>query len=273
MAKIWLEKLAGSARQEFLMAVRNLEKHWAKDSHGPTAATACSGTDIMRPVVEQIALELEEQFGVKARVKFLAAAEIDVAKREFFKSQHDHELPCQNHEDLAKSRTFNAISGKLELVPHFDILGQGVVCKSATPLSSNRTANENCVAEGRSATGKSFEECLAVIDNHWPAALTLECVKEFARETADEEAEDKSNALYMASQLEARGYWVMIIDVEALDWGAPARRRRLYWVGLRGLGLAAAPGLAAKTFFTKMLNAFRCPQALTPADCMISQQD
>ena len=166
MAKIWLLRVAGAARQEFLMAVRNLEKHWAKDSHGPAAATACSGTDIMRPVTEQIALELEEQFGVKARVKFLAAAEIVAGKREFLKSHRDHELLRQNNEDLAKSRTFNASSGKLELVPHFDILGQGVVCKCATPLSSNRTANENCVAEGRSATGKSFEECLAIIDNH-----------------------------------------------------------------------------------------------------------
>ena len=102
------------------------------------------------------------------------------------------------------------------------------MCKSATPLSSNHTANENCVAEGRSATGKSFEECLAIIDNHWPAALTLECVKELAWETADEEAEDRSDASYMASQLETRGYWIFIIDAEALDLGAPVRRRRLY---------------------------------------------
>ena len=269
MARIWLEKLQGSARREFVMAVKDLSNHWARVL--PSAATACSGTDIMRPVVEQIALELKKQMGIKAHVKFVVASEFDAGKREFLRHQHDPPMLCKHNDDLAKSRTWNCTSGQMELVPHFDFYGQGAVCKSATPLSSARGKNENCVAEGTAATGRSFLECLAIIDTHWPTALTLECVKELARETADDLAVDKSDAMHMARKLEERGYWVLIVDIEALDWGAPVRRRRLYWIGIRyPPNFDKALAVPAQTFFTKMLNSFRCPQALTPTDCMVA---
>ena len=251
------------------MAVRNWEKSWDWSQGGPAAATACSGTDVMKVVCDEIAAELAEQMGIQAKVRFVAAAEIDPGKREFLIAQHSPSMLLRDNSELGKGRALNEISCRMELIPHFDVLGQGVVCKSATPLSSCRKANENCVASGEAATGRSFQECLAIVDEHNPFAFALECVKELARETADEQAVDKSDAEHMGRKLEERGYWVLIVEMEALDWGAPVRRRRLWWVGLRYIvGFTKEMIVPAKTFYTKMLNSFRCPQALLPGDCM-----
>lgn len=99
----------------------------------------------------------------KVKNKYLA--EIDEWKRGLLK---EYWKPRALFSDVIKLAENNWVGhcdiiGAERKVPYHDMLIAGIECDGVSPMNNNRSANSNCVAEGRGKTGTTANAALQMI--------------------------------------------------------------------------------------------------------------
>ena len=175
-------------------------------------------------------------------------------KQEFIRQQHQPRVLVDNvallAHDVVKNIASSSSSAEQELLPFVVGMDAGIPCTSRTPLSSKSSSNLNCVQEQREATGLGWKAVHDTIQKHWPTVIGLECVKQLGQKSGD----DTSDADYILQCLRSLGYWAHSDVLEALDFGAPGPRERLYWGALRDV---VGGHNVISMFFNKILMGFK----------------
>ena len=115
-------------------------------------------------------------------------------------------------------------------VPSVDLLILGTSCKDMSKANVNR-GRQDLVLEQRSSKGGSadtFQGFLKYLDAHRPLLVIFENV-----DSMDEAKGGQSNLEVLQAQLRARSYEAQVVMFDAVEFGLPARRRRLYLFAVR----------------------------------------
>ena len=96
--------------------------------------------------------------------------------------------------------------------------------------------NKGCIHKGESESGVVFAQILEYVKNSGPTIVVLENVPallENSEEAGESEDVYAIDADYIVGELRKCGMWAYPCVLQALDYGSPAARNRLYIVALR----------------------------------------
>ena len=224
--RLWHKRIAAGTYSSFLGMLKSVFIKMKPLQVG----TACSGTDICIPVFEALKDFWREDHELEAEVAHVFAAELDVDKRRFLLNQN----PNVGHmfgdiNGLASLRSWCYKEGELVVVPTCNIFIAGFSCKSRSPNNRNSSEYKHCLQEQTTCeTQDTWEACFRYIQGALPPIVIMENVKELTEKSA----EGSSDADFVVSQLQAKGYFAMYSILEALDYGSLARRKRIWFIAV-----------------------------------------
>lgn len=194
-----------------------------------TIATACSGTDIAVKTLQAILNFWEDEFQIQIPMAQVFSCERDVEKQLFLQAEFPEcEAIFGDTAVLSQTRA-PTVAGDVAIVKHASIYVAGFTCTSRSKLNVNRARNIGCVQKGEDKSGESFRTVAGYIDTSRPDVTLLENVVDMAQETESGE----SDASWIATWLEQRGYTVAWRVVRAQDHGSYATRNRIYWLACK----------------------------------------
>ena len=186
--------------------------------------------------------------------KTCVAADNDVGRQGFLREQHpDLEIIAGEVSDLARASVYNHRDGKARvLLPSSEFWDVGLVCKSRSGLNVNCASNIDCVQNGTDTTGIAYKHARAAALTHFPKAMAWECVPNLGKRSASDKQSDEE---FMCSDFRNKKYWAHSQCVDGADYGAFAKRIRLWWVFL--YGMRESHHAAASSWFVSVMNSFK----------------
>jgi site-specific DNA-cytosine methylase len=191
--------------------------------------TACSGSDVVIVVCEELMMFWKEEFGVDISLRHVFACESNKRIQQFLLHQFpdcEDVLVDTSHLGLDFAPTALGLTGKFCKLTRVMIYVAGFVCKARSKLNSSRHLNVGCVQAGSQKTGKSFSEVGDYVEKQRPPACVLENVPDLGQ--ASEGMVSDSD--YIVQWFQARNYSCAAIRIEASEFGSVARRERDYYV-------------------------------------------
>ena len=260
MVNVYCSRLRGEMELEVVEAWRCFAKHM-QDSKCNHVVT-CAGGDFAQVMKKAITTVLKDRYQIEFKDDFVAHCEKNDKKQAFIIEQHDVSFMINNQREMTEPSCVNLMTNEVELIPHMHSLTTGVVCISRTPMSKNRAVNKGCVKRGDEATGECFKQVEDIVHAHWPLQLKLECVKELAEKSekmpgVEDGTCNVSDAEFMVQKLEEVNYWAVVVKMDALEFGSPVPRIRLWWAAL----LNISRDQRVSTFFNRVLNALKLHHA------------
>ena len=251
---MWHDALSPEVEVEYLGGMRRLAAQLEGRCFSKWSLFA--GTGLSSRFMMVLSEVLFHRYGLVLKCDNSLYCENHEDKQEFIRQQHQPRVLVDNvaslAHDVVKNIASSSSSAERELLPFVVGMDAGIPCTSRTPLSSNASANLNCVQEEREATGLGWKAVNETIQKHWPAVISLECVKQLGLRSGD----DMSDSDHILQCLRSLGYWAHSDVLEALDFGAPGPRERLY----RGaLADVVGDNNVISMFFNKMLMGFKAP--------------
>ena len=163
---------------------------------------------------------------------------------------------------LVHDRVKNLMTGSDVLVPEANGFGSGFPCVSNTPLSSRAKDNAGCCQDNRESTGKAINIIISVLEKHLPDDILLECVKQLLIKPPHH---DECDAEWICIQVRKLGYWITLVLIDQLTYGACLPRERCWWAGARHL---MGDHDKISQHFLSLLRSFKLPpDTVKLADC------
>ena len=246
------EGMTPEVEMEFVEGLRAVAEACAGSGGRVERASGCSGCSIAIKVRTKLEAIWESRYGIVLNSVDVVAAELNEDKRRFISTQHRLPFIAKDVQYLAKNVCLNTVTGEDDLVPFFRALDTGIPCVSRSPANCHAGQNVGCVQEGRSETGIAFQSVLQVWDAGKPEETMVECVIGLA--SKDPKDPDKpSDAEWMVEEFKHRQCWATAQQSNAMEFGSPVPRERLYWGILKGV----APEFhdAVGQHFSRVLNA------------------
>ncbi|CAK9069202.1 unnamed protein product [Durusdinium trenchii] len=231
-----------------------------------TAASICSGTGSFEQVLHHATIALREAFGLcSGHVEPAFASELVDNKARYCMSVltelTDGGEFCM-YKDATKllddsSRQCAMHCGKPCRLPEkLTCFSAGFSCTSYSMLSKDATKNATAMQkakdddpEGHVASVTTFHACLDVVDTSRPTWAIFENVESIDREV---DPDTQTNLQLCLAALEERGYVARSFLLDALWYGLPQSRRRVYIVCL-AVGDREI-GCSAEDFFNSVEN-------------------
>ncbi len=113
--------------------------------------TACSGTDSVVHVLNRLGDATGWKF------EHIFSCECSEIKRRWLKDN----FPTLPHiftdiTELHRGKAFDAVTGKVAVVPHVDVFIAGFVCKSVSSENPQRREFADCIGRSSGLTGETF---------------------------------------------------------------------------------------------------------------------
>lgn len=248
-------------------AVRDLRSRLQDLSSKPIEiATACSGSDVLLLVLNQLIVYWSKQFGVSLSCRHVFSCERDKDAQAFLLSQFPRmEALIENIRDLDQewAPTIHGTASGLLQMDKVDIFAAGFSCKARSKLNCNRAAAD-CVQNGTACTGETFSHLAAYISRHRPRCVLLENVSDLA-EVSETGISDSD---YIVQFFLSIGYVCRPYPIEARKYGSLPRRFRLYWLAFES-GAAEYLDVAQQTLDAMADTVVPRPieDYLLPVDC------
>ena len=170
---------------------------------------------------------------ISLQLKQVFAAEIAPAKQEWIKAvTYQSETTCvfEDCTHLSRPAAKCVKHNRLCKVSPCHVFIAGFSCKDLSRQNVDRAHNTSILGEqsSRGATATTFNAMLGYCDVCFPEILVLENV-----DALGDDDKPGGNLDILYSQLANRGYDVQPVMVCASEWHLPARRRRLYFLGIK----------------------------------------
>ena len=223
-----------------LMALSGASDTGASASGLPThltVGTLFSGTDLCCKVTRALADFWANEYKAHFIFEHAFQCEMDEEKQQFLIAEHAGcPIIFGDAAQIKEARVYNLKAKSYVKLPATDILIAGPSCTSRSRLNPSAAKNKGCVQKQKEATGLTFAWTFEYIGSRLPALVILENIKEL--EEVDEVG-GTSDAEYVEGQLSKKGYHVATLTVDAMDFGAKCRRKRLYFVAIRKVATRA----------------------------------
>ena len=264
------EEMSPEVEMEFVQGLRAVAEACAGSGGQVERASGCSGCSIASKVRQMLEAIWESRYGIVLKYVDVVAAELNEDKRRFIMKQHRLPFIAKDVQDLTKSVCRNTVTGEDELVPFFRALDTGIPCVSRSPANCHASQNVGCVQEGRSETGIAFQSVLQVWDACKPEETMIECVVGLASKDA-KDPNKPSDAEWMVEEFKQRQCWATVQQSNAIEFGSPVPRERLYWGILKGVKPEFHD--AVGQHFTRVLNACKGQAPTSMMDIVTLDQE
>ena len=193
-------------------------------AHGQSfgIASVCSGTDSSTLAFQSVARALRHDLLADCSCHTLFAAELSPEKRRFLKAVYPS-LPklFGDLTKLTQPQCKNFMTGRFDAAGGTDWLFGGFPCQDASSLSTAAasTANKQCIANNSLRTGSCFAGIIEYIELHRVPFVVLENVVGLRG----------ANLESAMMRLHTAGYIVRVYWLNAMSFGAPQQRPRLWF--------------------------------------------
>ena len=220
---MWHEALSmhGDTHVEWLDALRGFAQKVNGVCH---VGTLFSGSDMIRPMLEQLSLFWKYTYDVSLTFVFLFAAEANEGKQAFLQDHARADVVFRRAEDCSEPMAESCITGDQCIVPWVHWLWAGFPCVSKSQANTSRGQHKNCMRDATAETGRGFATVLKYVEKARPLMVTLENVTSLTDGVLGETDSD-----YMCERFQSLGYWSRCFITEASDHGSKAARERAYW--------------------------------------------
>jgi site-specific DNA-cytosine methylase len=195
--------------------------------------TACSGSDLIVNVLEELLKFYSTMFGLNVTTTHCFACESVRFKQEWIIK---HFQPGRLFPDLKElhQQVVRDIDGNDAVVELLDGFACGAECDSISALNGQRSDNWSCVEEadtsGRDTkTGGTAKSSFDFLQTNRPPFFMLENVKNLNVKAKDG---CKTNLQMLILWGNSLGYYVVYTLLNCLDFGTPQHRERFYVVGV-----------------------------------------
>ena len=152
--------------------------------------------------------------------------EFDPRKREWLAGHCEQEILLDDVTSAATGTNVNHMNGQQVLLPEkLAVYSYGFSCKDLSGLNNHSRAwSKDCVSSGQGSTGATWKGNLAVVAATRPWIVLMENVPSAAK---------GRNWLQMQTDLEAKGYTLFKIVLNACHFGLPQDRLRAWFSAIR----------------------------------------
>ena len=186
---------------------------------GLTLTTACSGTDLVSPVLTAFFVACCDCLdSVPLQVQHLWSCENTAWKARWISRVVGMETVFTDIHQLPFGRAATHASSVAELVSSGILHVVGFSCKSVSLLNSQRRKYLKCIRKGAGTTGGTFWSSWRYARKYLPVLMWLENVASF----------NGANLRLLVKLLRALGYSVVVLVLDLSLHGVPCRRKRTW---------------------------------------------
>ena len=198
-----------------------------------TIGSACSGSEVMMYVVEEIQAYWQREHGIDVKVKHSFACEAEPWKQKWILDNFAPGLLFDDIKQIFQSHAKDIISGDMKPVPSVHLFAAGFECDSVSSLFSGRSEFfGSCIQRGVGKTGSTGASTVEYIREHRPLSFVLENVKGLMSKSSLVGEESEKDIDVLCRVFRELGYAVHYRVLQASHFGAPQDRERVFIWGV-----------------------------------------
>ena len=178
----------------------------------------------------------ERMLGIKMEARCVYQVERDDDKRQHLLA---HTSALHTFDDVSKlvsQQRLHCFRQDVDVVlPWVHTLVAGFPCTTRAKTSRTSHESKGCVQRSEGATGEGFLHVKHLISKTKPLLVVLENVIGLLETPGDSEDESLSDADYICTELRKIGYGCSWFRFNAVEFGSPCVRDRIYLIGCLGI--------------------------------------